>query len=342
MRVAELAGQHCFVLKQAEPKAPPPGHVQVRVAAVGICGSDLHYYAEGAIGDTACVYPMVLGHEPAGTVLACGEVVTGWAPGDRAVLEPAIYCYHCEWCRTGHHNVCEHIRFMSMPEEPGYFRDVVNIPVKCLEPMPKGLGFVEATMFEPLAVILHSMEWARITPGETAVVYGAGPIGLLTIAVAKLRGASRVFAVDPVPHRRELAKTLGADAVLDVPDAAKHIVADTGKRGVDVAIDCAGKPESVNDTLLAARNAGRVVITGIPSDPKLALDFHTLRRKELQFFTTRRSNGETHEAIRLLEEMPERFVPMITHRRSLEDVGAAFDTLEHYRDGVGKIVITLA
>src|SRR3982074_735248 len=120
MRVAELIGLRAFRIKEQPRPEPGPGEVRVRVGAVGICGSDLHNYAEGAVGDMASVYPMVLGHEPAGTVDLTGPGVTGWSPGDRAAFEPALYCYHCEFCQTGHHNVCRNLRFLSSPEDAGF------------------------------------------------------------------------------------------------------------------------------------------------------------------------------------------------------------------------------
>ncbi|MBM3776562.1 MAG: alcohol dehydrogenase, partial [Acidobacteria bacterium] len=117
MLVAELTGRREFRLREERPPEPGPGEVQVRIQAVGVCGSDLHSYSEGAVGDTPCEYPMVLGHEPAGVVVKTGPGVTGWAPGDRAAFEPAIFCYHCEFCMAGLHNVCSELRFMSAPGE---------------------------------------------------------------------------------------------------------------------------------------------------------------------------------------------------------------------------------
>src|SRR6266705_948142 len=125
---AELIAPREFRLSEQAIEDPGPGEIQVRVNAVGLCGSDLHSYAEGAVGDTPCVYPMVLGHEPAGEVVKCGPGVNGWNPGARAAFEPAIYCYHCEFCMSGRHNVCAHMRFMSLPGEPRFFRDYANIP----------------------------------------------------------------------------------------------------------------------------------------------------------------------------------------------------------------------
>ncbi len=344
MRTAELIQQRKFRLLDQAPPEPRPGEVQAKVCEVGACGSDLHYYLEGGIGDTPCEYPMVLGHEPTGFITKVGPGTTGWSVGDRVALEPALYCYRCEYCLTGHHNVCEKIQFMSMPDKPGFFRDYVTLPVANLLPIPKNLGLREATLFEPLAVIINSMNFIRILPGETAMVTGAGPIGLLTIALLKLSGARRIWAIEPVEARRALALTLGADAALDPKegDVVKQILADTGNRGVDAAVDCAAKGASLDDCISVTRAAGRVVITGIPTARRISLDFHTVRRKELRLYNTRRSKFPNSEAaIRLLESYPGRFVPMITHVRSLDDVGAAFETLAAYADGVGKLAITL-
>src|SRR5579862_8890264 len=314
MRVAQLTQQRTFRIVEETIGDPGPGEVQVRVAAVGLCGSDLHSFAEGAVGDTPCVYPMVLGHEPAGEVIKAGTGVTGWDPGARAAFEPAIYCYHCEFCLSGRHNVCANLRFMSLPGEPGFFRDYANVPARNLLAIPPGMSFLEATLIEPLAVVLHSLKLVALKPGETALVFGAGPIGLLTIAALKLYGARRVWAVEPLAHRRELALHLGADAVFDPKqvDPVHQVLAETGQRGVDVSIDCAAKDDTVNQSLLATRNAGRVVITGIPSEEHVRLAFHVLRRKELTFYSVRRSNRESHTALELLSDQPRRFVPILT------------------------------
>ncbi len=341
MRVAELAGLRRFRLSERPaPPDPAAGEVQVRVAAVGVCGSDLHYFSEGAIGDTPCQYPMVLGHEPTGVVVKAGAG-TGWTPGDPVIIEPAIYCYHCEYCLSGRHNVCARLRFLSQPDEPGLLRDLANLPAVNLQPLPEGLGFREATLVEPLAVILHSMRFADPRPGETAAVFGAGPIGLLTIAVLKLSGVRRLWAVEPVAHRRELAVRFGADTALDSghADPALAITAETGGRGVDMVIDCAARGDTLNQAIRVARPAGRVVITGIPTEPRVNIDYHVLRRKELGLYTVRRSCHESASALRLLVEQPGRFSEMLTHTRPLESAQEAFEILEAYADGVAKVVI---
>lgn len=343
MLVAELSNPRKFRITDAASIPDPlPGQIQVAVKAVGICGSDLHYFSDGGIGDARCVYPMVLGHEPAGVVLKTGAGVSGWSAGDRAVLEPAMYCYHCEFCMSGHHNVCANLRFFSQPEEPGFFRERVNLGAHSLLPLPANLSHPEGALVEPLAVALHSMQFAAPRPGESAVVFGAGPIGLLTIALLKLSGLARIWAAEPVAHRRELALAVGASAVLDplAVDPAREILRDTSGRGVDTAIDCAGKTESINQCILAARNAGRVVVTGIPPEDYVAVAFHALRRKELAFYSVRRSNHDSETALRLLASEPRRFAPMLTHERPIQEAQQAFELCERYADGVGKLTLT--
>jgi L-iditol 2-dehydrogenase len=341
MQVAELIGLRQFRLVEREIADPGPGQVQVRLQAVGICGSDMHAYAEGGIGSTRCAYPMVLGHEPAGVVEKTGVGVSGWRPGDRVACEPALYCYHCEFCMAGHHNVCVNLRFLSSPGDPGFFREYVNLPARNLVALPPNLGANEGSLIEPLAVALHSLKFGQPKPGETAVVFGAGPIGLLTIAVLKLSGAGRVWAVDPVSARRELALRMGVDSSLDpnALDAARQILADTAKRGVDVVFDCVAKESSVRQSIQVARNAGRVVFTGIPSELELPIDFHSWRRKELALFQVRRSNHEAEQARDILAAHPSRFAPLITHTRRLDQIAQAFTQLERHEDGAGKIVI---
>lgn len=343
MRIAELCQPRQFRIFETAPEPPRPGEIQVRVRNVGICGSDLHYFSEGSIGDVAIKYPVVLGHEPVGTIEAAGEGVTGVSAGARAFLEPAIFCYHCDQCHSGRHNLCHNIRFLSSPPEPGFFREFVNLPAHNVLPVPEGIDGDTATLFEPLAVVLHSLQLATPQLGDTAAVFGAGPIGLLTIAALRTSGVSRIWCVEPRAQRRELASLMGADAVIDssAVDAARQIQAETGKRGVDLTVDCATKPGTIQQAIEAVRSGGRVVVTGIPSEPETPINFHSLRRREATIFNVRRSNHETDAAIRMLQAAPQRFAPMITHRMELENATRAFEMLETGEGGAAKIVIQL-
>jgi L-iditol 2-dehydrogenase len=341
MAIAELCGLRRFSVRDYQIGPPGPGEVQVRVEAVGICGSDLHQFSEGHVGDIQAVYPMVPGHEPVGSVLAAGAGVSGWSAGDRVAMEPAIYCYHCGYCMAGQHNHCGSVRFMSSPTEPGYFRDRVNVPAANLLPLPPNLGWVEGTLFEPLGIILQSFRFAQPKVGETAVVIGAGPIGLTTIAALRLAGVSRLWAVEPVAHRREMALALGATAAVDpgAADPVAEVLADTRRQGADMVLDCATRDDTINQAIRMAAHCGRVIITGVPSETRIPIEFHPLRRKELHFTAVRRSNHTDARALEMLSAFPARFTPMITHRRPLAEVQSSFETLEAYRDGVGKIVL---
>lgn len=342
MAIAELAGYRRFEVKPYLRPEPGPGEVQVRMAAIGICGSDLHHFIDGHIGDYDSVYPMVLGHEPAGVVTAVGEGVTGWSAGDRVACEPPIYCYHCEWCMKGQHNLCENVTFMSNPGVPGFFRDHVTLPAANLLALPPSMGLAEATLYEPISIILHSFRYAQPKLGDTAAVFGAGPIGLTTIAALKLAGITRLWCVEPVAYRREIALRMGADAAIDPAqtDPVKQILADTGHRGVDLSIDCASQDDTINQSMYAACPGGRVVITGVPQARRLDnFDFHHMRRKELYFASVRRSNHKGHAAIELLESHREKFLPMLTHRMPMTKIQSAFEMLMRFEDGACKVVI---
>jgi L-iditol 2-dehydrogenase len=343
MRIAELYDARRFRLAEGPNPDPCPGQVQVRVRSVGICGSDLHYFEDGGIGSVKPRLPLVLGHEPTGEVHKIGDGVTGLSIGDRAMLEPAVYCYHCEFCRSGRHNVCENIVFLSSPPEPGFFREFVNMPARNLVPLPKELDWNVGTLFEPLAVVLHSLVLAPINYGDTVAVFGTGPIGLMTIAAVKATGAGRVWAVEPSAERRELAKLMGADAVLDPRqiDPVQQILQDTGRRGVDVVFDCATKADTVNQCVRVVRGAGRILIVGIPSVTETPVDLHELRRKEAVFYNVRRSNHETDAAVQMLRERPKQFGPIVTHQLPVDNIQRAFEMLESKQDGCAKIVLTL-
>jgi len=339
MQAAELIAPLTFRLTDMPIEDPGPGEVQVRIEAVGVCGSDLHAYSEGAVGSTPNVYPMVLGHEPAGRIVKTGPGVTGLAAGDRGALEPALYCYHCEFCLSGHHNVCANIRFLSNPHLPGFFRELVNLPVANFLPIRAGMSFNEAALAEPLAIALHSVRLASIRPGETVAVIGAGPIGLLTIAALRALRAGRVWAIEPLVHRRELAREIGADAAIEPGEAVQEILSVTGQRGVDCALDCAAGEHTTSQAIQLTRSAGRVALTGIHSTPMVSMDGSAMRRKELTIFNVRRSNHETEEALELLHAHAEWFRPLLTHTREIEHIDEAFAIASQYRDGVGKMIV---
>ncbi len=321
---------------------PGPGQVLVRIRAVGICGSDLHWYLEGGIGSHRASYPQVLGHEPTGEIVAVGPGVEHRKPGERVTVEPAIHCMHCEPCRTGNYNICRNSQFLGSPGFWGAFREYVLVPEHNVLPLPENLSFEEGTIIEPLAVIVHVFQKLRMEVGATVAVIGSGPIGMLHAAMARVAGASRVFCADRIPHRLELARKMGATCTINKQtDSVVDIIIDaTRGRGVDLVIDACAKADSINESIGAAKAGGTVALVGIASASQLPVDIHGAMGKELNIQVIRRSNRNDEAAIELLRtgKVP---TAMLTHRMPLEQTPAAFEHLANYTDGVGKAVITL-
>ena len=319
------------------PPDPGPGEVLVKLRSVGICGSDMHWYVDGNIYGMAAVYPQVLGHEPAGEVVAVGRGVTQLKTGDRVSIEPTISCGHCEWCLKGQHNNCMASRFMGSPQAPGLLREYATIPAHNAALVPQSFSYTQASLIEPVAVIMHMLELVEIRAGQTVAVLGAGPIGLLAAAVAHKAGAAQVLMADKLEHRIRMAQDLGSTAV----PIAKfgELVADrTRGRGVDIAIDAAGVAETINTGLAVTTLGGTFVLIGIPNHTPVAVDLFNLQAKEIRFQTLKRSNHQSHPAIALLASgaIPE---AIVTHRLGIEAAGEAFRMLAEYRDGVGKLAI---
>jgi L-iditol 2-dehydrogenase len=322
------------------PPDPGPGEVLVRVRAVGICGSDMHWYLEDCIGQHQAVHPQVLGHEPAGDVIAVGSGVSGLAAGQKVAIEPAIVCGECEFCRSGHHNNCVTSIFMGGPDMAGLFREYAVIPAHNAVPIPASMSFETATIIEPLSVMLHVLELVPIRLGDTVAVMGAGPIGLLMAMMARIAGASKVWIADRIPHRLELARAAGFGLAVDIGSLAQAILDETHGRGVDIVFDAAGKPETINTGFSVARLGGQFVLIGIPSENLSLVNLIDAMGKELNIQTVKRSNHNAHGAIELLEagRIPTGFV---THYMPLEATPQAFETLAAYADGVGKVIIQI-
>ena len=297
VRVAELIGLRQFRVRDGEIADPGPGEVQVEVQAVGICGSDLHAYSEGGIGEVTCVYPQVLGHEPAGVVARLGRRRVGLVARRRRPpsSRPTTATTASSASRAG----------TTSARTSGSCRRRASRGSSASGSTCRWRTCCALPAHVPVAMATHDRAagggpaLAVAGPpalGETAAVFGAGPIGLLTVAALKRAGVGRVFCVEPVPHRRELARLMGADAQLGASpaDAARTILTDTSNRGVDLVFDCAAAAQTADASLQVAASGGRVVFTGIPSERRVSHDVHLWRRKELAVFQVRRSNHQGH------------------------------------------------
>jgi len=313
----------------------------VRIRAVGVCGSDVHYYVDGRIGDNEAPSPFVLGHEGAGEIAALGAGVEGPPVGTRVAVDPAMPCGHCEVCLEGNPNCCPDVRFASTPPFPGMLSEWYVHPAHLCTPLPAALDFADGAMLEPLGVVVHAMTLARVRPGDTVAVLGAGPIGLLVLQLALHSGATAVYLSEPIPARRALAAELGASAVCDpgAGDPAAWLSEQTNGRGVDVAIEAAWGGEAVGQAVRMARHAGRVVLVGIPRDDWVTFPAGAARRKGLTILMSRRMKHVYPRAIALVERGVVDVRALISHRFPLERTAEAFELVASVQDGVVKAMI---
>jgi L-iditol 2-dehydrogenase len=321
---------------------PGPGEVLVRLKAVGICGSDMHYFLEGGVGGFAARYPMVLGHEPGGEVAAVGKGVEGLKSGARVAVEPAILRKECEFSRSGRRHLSEHIEFMGGLQAPGALRQYTVVPQENCVELPASMSFADAAFIEPLAVVLHSVELAGLKFDDSVAVMGCGPIGLLAVAVAKMTGASRIIAADRLPHRLQRARELGADVTVDISkESVREAVNDLTGPGVHVVFDAAGTADSVQACVDCVRPAGSIVVIGIPSQRLVGFDFWQAMAKEVTLRVQKRSNGNDHQALDLMKRGLIRSDAIHSHFFPLHQGHKAFETMAEYSGNIIKPVIEL-
>ena len=326
MRVARLHGARDMRLSDEPAPAPEAGESVVRVEAVGVCGSDLHWYEDGAIGDTGMPAPLVIGHEFAGVV------ESGPLAGRRVAVDPAVPCERCDLCREGHPNLCPQVRFAGHGSCDGGLRQQMAWPTHRLHPLPDSLDGVAGALLEPLGVAIHALDLGHVAVGARVAIVGCGPIGLLIQQVAAAAGATVALAVDPLEHRRAAAAGAGAQAAI----TPEEIEAWDGPE-VDVAFEAAGTDLAVDVALRAARPGARVVLAGIPSGNRTSFSASVARRKGSTLVLVRRMKEVYPRAIRLAESRAVDISALVTHRFPLERVGEAFEVAAA-REGL-KVVV---
>lgn len=312
---------------------PGPDEALVRVTAVGLCGSDLHWFGEAGIGDARIAQPLVLGHEFAG-VIDSGE-----RRGERVAIDPAIPCEQCEFCHEGNPNLCIALHFAGHGADDGALREYVTWPFRCLHPLPVSMTDADGAMLEPLGVALHAVDLGKVKPGMTVGVFGCGPIGLLVLQVARAAGATPIIATDKLAHRLEAARSFGAAMVIQADRGRENadVWAATNGRGVDVAVEAAGENDAVESAIAASKPGGRVVLAGIPADDRTAFTASVARRKGLMIKLSRRMKHTYPRAIRLVQSGAVDVRSLVTHRFPLEKTNEAF-VVAQKREGL-KVII---
>jgi len=332
--------KHLEIADLPEPK-PGPGEVLVRVAACGICGSDVHGY-DGSSGRR--IPPIVMGHEAAGRIAAIGDGVKGFATGDRVTFDSTISCGDCDPCRRGEVNLCDNRQVFGVScadyRRAGAFAEYVVVPSRIVYRLPQNLSFAEAAMLEAVSVAIHAVSLAEIPANSTALVLGAGMIGLLVVQVLQVAGCSRIIVADIDSTRLKLAKEVGATHVLTA-DAklGEHILQISGGAGVDVAMEAVGRNETVSAAIESVRKGGMVVLVGNIS-PEVTLPLQKVVTRQIRLQGSCASAGEYPRAMELLSAGAIRVKPLITAIAPLDDGPQWFERLHAREPNLMKVVLT--
>ena len=330
MRASVLQRAGELAIEQVAMLPLEPGDVRVAIAAVGLCGSDVHFFEHGRVGDLEVTRPLILGHEASGTIVEVANGVPRELVGTRVAIEPQRPCRACRQCKSGRYNLCPHMRFPSAPPEDGAFAEYLAIPADFAHPIPESMTFEEAAVVEPLSVGIAAVRKAEVVPGSKVLVAGAGPIGILAAAAARAFGAAEVVVVDPLASRRAVAEAHGATVTIS-PDG---VAALDGK--MDAFIDASGVRPAVAAGLRALRGAGRAVLVGMGSS-SIEVDLFLLQSRELVVEGLFRYVDTWPTAIHLVASGQVRVDDLVTATGRLEDIP---DFIVRNRDeDVMKLVI---
>ena len=342
MKAALLTGIKKIEVREIpEPELTTDTDVLVRVGAVGVCGSDIHYYSEGGIGDQIVRYPFIVGHECSGTVEKAGASVRRLKPGDRVAVDPAIVCGTCDQCLAGRPNTCRRLLYLGTPEQlSGALCERIVVPEENAFLLPAELTLEEGVLVEPLTIAVHGLKLAGEPVPDTVAVLGAGPIGLSVLLAARAAGVRAVYVTDKIDSRVEAARKAGASWAgnPDREDIAARMRS-LSPEGLDAVYECCGDQSAFSQAVDLLKPGGRLLIIGIPAVDRISFDIHVLRRKELSLHNVRRQRFSVREAIDLIRNKKVDVRFMATHTFALAEARQAFEIAAGYRDGVIRAII---
>jgi L-iditol 2-dehydrogenase len=302
------------------PEITEDDQVLVKIRAVGICGSDIHYYKHGRIGSYIVEKPMILGHESAGEVVSVGKNVKTLKVGDRVALEPGVPCGKCEYCKKGRYNLCSDVKFMATPPIDGALVEYVVHPAEYVYNLPDNLSFAEGALIEPLAVGMHATRIAEVQSGDRVAILGSGPIGLVTMQAARAKGAAEAIAVDINDFRLNLAKKLGATHLINAKeeDVCQRIKELTNDEGVDIVFETAGTAITTQQTVEVVKKGGTVVLIGLGAQDVIPINTMKLIWNEIKVQCVQRYANVYDKAISLVSNGRIDLKSMITGEFSLD------------------------
>ena len=315
--------------------------VLLKIAAVGVCGSDIHYYKTGKIGSQVVSYPFTVGHEGAGIVEKTGPAVKRLAPGVLVAIDPAIVCHKCDQCLSGRSHTCRNLRYLGCPgQADGCLSEYLVMPEECCFPVDKGFSAELAALSEPLSIGYYAAKNALPLKGANIAILGCGPIGLSVMICARSIGAGRIFATDIINERLKVAKNNGADWT---GNPREHDIVEKISRQkpllMDAVFECCGDQEALDQAVELLKPGGKLMLVGIPETDRISFVIDKIRRKEICIQNVRRQCDCLHPTLSLMEKGRLNAGFMITHRFGFDKTKEAFDLVAGYSDGVVKAMI---
>ncbi len=344
MKVSVMTG----IRKVVEEERPIPqigeDEVLIKVMDCGVCGSDVHYYEHGRIGDFVVENPMILGHECAGEIVEAGKNVKKVRVGDRVAVEPGYTCGKCEFCKKGLYNLCPDVVFLATPPYDGAFAEYIKYPADMVFKLPDNMDTVEGALIEPFCVGLHAVRQSEGKLGDSAVILGSGCIGLCTLLALHASGIRQVYVADMIPKRLEMAKKLGATEVIEAgkQDTVEEIMKLTGGQGVDLVFETAGAKITTQQTAKLVKRGGTIVIVGMSANPVFEYDFGTLQSKEARLHTVFRYRNLYPSAIEAVSRGGIPLKEIVTNEYDFSHISEALEDSINKKNEVVKAVIKVA
>jgi L-iditol 2-dehydrogenase len=342
MKAMQLTGiRQMKMFEVPDPEMINPTDVLIKMTAVGVCGSDVHYYTTGRIGDQVVKYPFTVGHEGAGIVEKVGSGVTRVKPGDRIAIDPAMPCWQCDQCKAGRSHTCRKLKFLGCPgQAEGCLSEYIVMPETSCFPIADNLSPDHAALSEPLTIGVYAIKLASMHPGMDIGILGCGPIGLSVMTAASVHSPGKIFVTDKLDYRLEFASRSGATWTgnpdkINVTEAIKEIE----PHMLDMVFECCGQQEAIDQALTLLKPGGKLMIIGIPEVDLYTFPINELRRKEICIQNVRRQNESLHECLDLLSSGKVDVSPWATHRFKLSEAKEAFDMVAGYKDGVIKAMV---
>jgi len=339
-QAAVLRELRAFSFEQREVPKPKPHNVIVKIHTVGICGSDVHYWAHGKCGPFEIKGPLVLGHETSGIIEAVGEGVKNLKPGDRVAIEPGVPCRRCDSCREGSYNLCADVEFLATPPYDGSLTQYIEHASDFCYKMPDHMSFEEGALLEPLSVAVHACKRANVQAGSHVLITGAGPIGLVVLLVARASGATKIAVMDVMPNRLEVAKKMGADLVVlgTSADVAEQLKA---FGSISQTFECSGAEPAITIAIRCTQQGGKIVSIGRSAKATQNIPLFEAADKEIDIIGSFRYCNTYPKALELVSSGQIKVLPLVTHHFDFAQTQEAFEVAETGRDGAIKVAIHL-